>query len=322
MKKLLTALVSLGLVLSSASAHSADDGSDKNEIIVDGQQIQKRANDFVVEVTKKTSTDQYARFEGPLCAQIIGYDRVQAETILARMNSVAEASGIGVGKAKCEPNVVVVLTDEPDALLNLMARRGKASFIRIPYSNAKKQEQAKRPVRWWHNVGLSDSSGRRLNSASMGVVSDSLTNEFTSGGSSGRPEKSGAGMVSSTNSLIVKSTAASIQIGFVLVNTKLTEAVPLPSLADFISFVSMSQIKPDYETVEIDTILNLFAAPPNSETVSLSQWDLAYLQALKDAPANRTAMMQRSTMARAMRDDMENTAPVDPIANPAAPLPQ
>lgn len=282
--------------------------SDNASIIVDGQQIKKQASDFVRAITRKTSTDQYAQFSEPLCPQVIGYERMQVETFLSHLQTLAEKSNIPVEESGCKPNVVVVLAPDPDALLQRMKKKGSARFIRMPYSPEEQARQAAMPIRWWHDVTLADASGRRLNASSMALASTGAANEFTTSGSgAGRAERSGAGMVSSSNSLILKSTAATINASFVLVNMNAVKGYPLASVADYAAFVALAQINPKTDFTGMPSILSLFAAAPDSmaEPPRLSEWDFSYIRALTDAPRNGSASRQRSNMALHMQTTLQ-----------------
>jgi hypothetical protein len=295
------------------------------EIIVDGQKIQKQANEFVRAITRETSTDQYAQFNDPICAQVIGYQRAEVELFLSRVNALAEKSGIDIDKPKCKPNVVIVLAPDAGALLNVMKKQGAARFIKHPYSKAEQEKQAALPVRWWHNIALADASGRRLSQATTSIASSGASDEFTTSGSGGgRAERSGAGTVSSANSLIAKSTAASISTVFVVVNMELIKGYDLNSVADYSSFVALSQIKLGATNPNADTILNLFSSPPDpsASAMTLSEWDLAYVSALGRAPPNLAASRQRGSMARNMRKAIEAAPQIDASTTPEAPAPQ
>jgi hypothetical protein len=312
------------LMVSATALAQADAGPEANQaIIVDGRQIQKQANDFVKAITRETSTDQYAQFTAPLCPQVIGYQKAEVELVLSRLNVVAQQTGIEIDKPKCQPNVVIVLAPDANELLAMMKKRGVAQFVRHPYSDKERRRQSEMPVRWWHNISLADSSGRRLSSASASIASSGASDQFTTSGSGGgRAERSGAGLVSSTNSLILKATAPTISTAFVVVNMELVKGYDLSSVADYSAFVALSQISLGVSNVNAETILNLFDSPPvpTDPPMELSQWDLAYLGALKDAPANRAASQQRGSMARSMRKEIEALETIN--TSPEAPAPQ
>jgi hypothetical protein len=68
-------------------------------------------------------------------------------------------------------------------------------------------------------------------------------------------------------------------------------------------FAALTQVKPNADFGGMDTILNLFAAPPDPAVTApgLSNWDIAYIEALKNAPRNMPANFQPTNMARKMR---------------------
>jgi hypothetical protein len=314
---------------SHAGAQTAEPPPAKAEtaIIVDGRKIQKQASDFVRAITRETSTDQYAQFNAPVCAQVIGYQRAEVETFLTRINLLVQAAGLEIDQPKCKPNIIIVLAPDASALLARMKEEGAARFIKHPYAEAERQKQAAMPVRWWHNISLADASGRRLSSQATNLASAGASDEFTtSGAGGGRAERGGAGTVSSANSLIAKSTAASISTVFVVVNMKLVKGYNLNAVADYSAFVALSQITLGATNPGANTILNLFETPPDAAqpAAALSEWDIAYLSALKKAPRNMSASRQRVSMARNMQKDIEAkvAAQDEPNTSPEAPLPQ
>jgi hypothetical protein len=320
----------LTLVMAShavAQAPTAKASSTEPAIIVNGQQIKKQAHDFVRAITRETSTDQYAQFSALLCAQVIGYQREQVETFLTRLNLLAETAGLEIDKPKCKPNVVITLAPDANGLLAAMKKKGAARFIKHPYAKAEQQRQAAMPVRWWHDISLADASGRRLSSSAVSLAAGGASDEFTTSGSGGgRAERSGAGLISNSNSLIAKSTAASISTVFVLVDMELIKGYDLASVADYSAFVALSQITFGATNPGANTILNLFQTPPDPtrSAMALSEWDLAYVSALGQAPPNMSSSRQRVSMARNMQKTIEAGMAPEYGANttPEAPAPQ
>ena len=89
------------------------------------------------------------------------------------------------------------------------------------------------------------------------------------------------------------------------------DGLDLRQIADYAAMVAFSQVDPDADTQDYDSILSLFGRPQT--TPHLTEWDMTYLKALYKAELNQSAANQQAgeiqgLMARAQKRAQE-TAP-------------
>ena len=118
------------LILASATMSPPPDAplppGEQNAIVVQGQRASERQiRNFIRELTPAPPRGQLGRFESPMCPAAAGLSPVQDEQVKDRLRRVADAAGMAVAKAKCHPNVIVIVTRDKNALLKRMgSKRG------------------------------------------------------------------------------------------------------------------------------------------------------------------------------------------------------
>jgi hypothetical protein len=88
--------------------------------------IERQTQSFVrsYAAAPNPDVDQIGRWRVPVCAEVWGLPQAdQAAKIKARIESMAEALGLPAPRAGCKVDVEVVFTDEPQSMMNVIARR-------------------------------------------------------------------------------------------------------------------------------------------------------------------------------------------------------
>jgi len=188
-----------------------------------------------------------------LCPLVSGVTRQQGNQILDHVLAIAHESGVPLGGEKCVPNLYILLTTDPEQLLEGMQKRNTAfTFgcgIKDPFTQPSLIEDfihTPRIVRTWYNTlptypGWSakrECAYRRLN---------------------GLPP---------TNLLTA----------FVVIDTTRLPGIAPEQLADYIAMVSLVPVNPDGPVREGETILRLFDGPPGSAPTGITVWDRALLK--------------------------------------------
>src|ERR1700752_1282278 len=92
-------------------------------IVVQGQRTrEKQIRNFIRELTPAPPRGQLGRFESPVCPATVGLGRGQNGQVSARPPRGADASGMEVAKAKCHPNVIVIVTGDKAALVKALLK--------------------------------------------------------------------------------------------------------------------------------------------------------------------------------------------------------
>lgn len=271
------ALLLAGLGVASPSL--AQDGGDAvpetrvDDIVVDGRPLEVVAEEFVREVSAPPRGRGIARWTGPICIGVVNFRTEAAHLIIDRMSATAEGLGLELGEPGCEANLIIVGADDADGLAQEMVRRQRSSFFRFGYTRSNRGsadlaefQTTDAPVRWWH--------------LSLPVYAGTDTPAIRLPGENyapwpcrfrGAPGRDGIGrrcnLVSDKLFRLI-----------VIVDVAALPEMSFQQLGDYLTMIGLAQIDPDGDWARHDTILNIMASP---ETVSgLTDWDLAYLQAL------------------------------------------
>src|SRR5690348_12827289 len=113
---LLLASLSLCAPTIAAAQVSAPDSSN---IVVEGVKDRaKRISNFVKDLTPSDlSYNQLSRWEVPVCPAVFGLAPQQRSFVVTRMRSIAQAAGVPLAGARCDPDVIVIVTSNKAALL-------------------------------------------------------------------------------------------------------------------------------------------------------------------------------------------------------------
>src|SRR6185295_17931557 len=67
--------------------------------------------------------DTLIRWREPLCPLVGGLPSEQGEYMLQRLTLIARTSGVKLAPGRCTPNFYIVVTGDPEALLNVWRKR-------------------------------------------------------------------------------------------------------------------------------------------------------------------------------------------------------
>lgn len=271
------------------------------DVVVEGRRLEELTREFVDEVSAPASRRGLARWRGTVCVGVANIRNDVAQAVVDRVSQVAMEYGLSPGDPGCRPNVLVVFTDDGQALSTGMVERRRQIFRigvgGLDRGNAALRDfqNSERPVRWWHvsvpTNAYTGEVGIRLpgESAPM-VVGEGLVNK-------------GRHVRDDLNKVIV------------VVDMYQIENLPLPQLADYIAMVSLAQVDPDGDTSGYATILNLFDDPEGRQ--GLTGWDRAYLDALYGGPSER---IRNSDQTRELLRNLRRT-PAPDAASGEVPAP-
>jgi hypothetical protein len=125
------------------------------EVIVKGTrpEVEKRVNTFVKGVTHRGyAVESLVRWNKPICPLVAGIPAAQGEFILRGISQAARDAGAELDDEKCKPNFHVVLTPEPDQLLDLWRKRAPKLYGKTPPAQVRRILGKPRPIRVWYNV--------------------------------------------------------------------------------------------------------------------------------------------------------------------------
>lgn len=94
------------------------------------EQVAREVRAYVDAITIQNPDDALARWQVPVCPAVAGLPFDAGKFVFERVSSIANDAGIPLGKPDCRPNLLIVLTREPEALLRSWLRMNPRLFSR------------------------------------------------------------------------------------------------------------------------------------------------------------------------------------------------
>jgi hypothetical protein len=238
--------------------------------------VVQQVNQFVSAIVVKRSDQSLANWEReiPICPLVAGLPRSDGEYMLSRLSQIAASAGAPLAPQHCKPNLYVVVTSEPDALLKAWNMRDVNLFDSGDDHGGGEIRQfldAKLPIRAWYNAEIYDADGKPLRE---------------SGGAGCGLDAASAGAL---NGLRMNCSASATRIRFndvrnlssviVLVDATSAKGVSFGQLAAYVGMVGLAEIKISPAVSSTPSILQLFSDIVPAPT-GLTEWDEAFLKGL------------------------------------------
>ena len=297
MKRWLTAL---GLALLAAAPAAAQEAPPEADIVVTADRLQEVVRSFVGDISATpNSEDRLARWDRRICPGLIGIrDRAQAQYMVDRISQRAFEVGLEAGEPGCQANVLIFVTQNSGELARVIADQYRVYVGYNAHEGAVTQGhealtrfvESDQPVRWWHVSQTVSANGQ--------VLGESQTQMSRSGGFRG------AQVVRQSDSGRLRgSTRQDFNRVIIIVDANRAAGKQFSALADYVAMAALAQLEPGADTSRYATVLNLFA--PDNATSAMTEWDIAYLHGLYDAPrAARNARQQEGAISRTMREGL------------------
>jgi hypothetical protein len=244
-----------------------------DDVEVSGRRLRDEVGRFVEEVAAPPPGRGLARWNGALCIGTVNVEQRVARPLIDHVAAVALSYGLGIREPGCQPNVVVLFTDDGPGLASAIVTAEPKAF-RAKWSSQLDHgdreldvfQNAETPVRWWHiSFPVIGATGQRA----IRMPGDD-NNIYVPG--EGRVNK-GRPIADRLNKVII------------VVDLAKVENILLPELGDYLAMVALAQVDPNGDTSRHDTVLNLFSRPGSVH--GLSGWDRAYLTSLYGAYPER-----------------------------------
>ena len=273
----------------------------------------KKVESFVKQVTALSPGVQMARWDRSVCTGVLGLPDQHAQFMNDRIAANAVAVGLETGKPGCKANVLILVTPDAEAFTRDIVKTHPRVFN--PYDAGhtrgpkalKAFVETQAPVRWWHLTQTKGYGGFEVSESNL-----------SASGSHGmdRPTVEVWGK-SPLHSGVVEVFGGIL----IVVDAKRAQGVSYQALCDYISMVALAQINPDVDSPSLPSILTLFRDRDDGKPLptGLTAWDLGYLKALYDVPAD----VERATRERdSIAEKMKKETPEPPPASSPAPKPQ
>jgi len=285
-------------------AAQAQPAQPTESVTVTGARSRQVLDQFVQSFAAPTRmTGKLARWEDGVCPVTVGLAPKFANFVTQHVKAIAAQVGAPVnGNGDCKPNIEIVFTTAPQALLDTI-RKKMPMYLGYADNSAQKDALAKigHPIQAWYTTASRDLRGNvNVDGAkSSGVTMrvqlppppDNAFMEFTPSGSAGAVTGSrlGDGIHSSLYHVII-----------VADPNKLVDH-EVGTLADYIALLALTQISSLDTCQQLPSIVNLLASNCDRKPPALTDSDLGYLRGLYKMGADRTARTQQDEIAYQMQ---------------------
>lgn len=238
------------------------------------QALRVKVDHFVTSViARPMSSESLMRWNKPVCPLVAGMPREMGEFVLARISQAARAAGAPLAGTHCQPNLFVLVTAHPNAVLKRWLAR--APHVNTPHGLALVKEftHSSQPVRVWYD------SEPGCNGPVHHSISPAELNSLIVGG----PARSGTELGTvhcgdGVDTQITYTDLRAISYALIVVAAKDIDHVTIGQIADYVGLVGLAEIRPDSEGAGAPTILRLFHEPDPPQ--GLTPWDRALLYSL------------------------------------------
>ena len=303
----------LAFALATASASPAQGApalrSPSDEIVVEGHDDRQRASDYIDKVLPSKFTEQFGRYDDPICPKAIGLVDPLANEVASRIGQVAKAANLDVAKGSCTPNLIVIAAADKKAMVETL-RQSHAGYLRgVGQDELKRLSNSPRPFISWQVTDMigadgfpapgGDSMPRGGNEAYSQSEGFFLSADY--------PRLKTTVSPSRTRAQVKPRVLASV----VIVETGALANVSTRQLADFALVRAMIPTEQRESDAPASSILGLFdrgtAAVDGPQSVTW--WDLAFLKSMASTRSDHYANVQRNEMEHQMVKEVEK-API------------
>lgn len=260
-------------------------------------------------------TGQYMRDDiGPVCPVTLGLPQSFDDFVTARVVQVAASVGAKTdATGTCKPNIEILFTDEPEAVVKSLSDRTRGAILGMHYVHETPRLLAvTHPIQGWYVTGT------RVIDDSISPVS-TVDPDGTTRSTSGRlprldnlyrvgPERVSLG------TRIPGRRISSIVNVLIVADIRQVGGREVGSVADYISMLALSEPGSLDECNEMPSILDLMSSACGSRPKpdKLTDSDIAYLKGLYAADLGATTnSVQKESIQNGMEDELGGRSETD-----------
>jgi hypothetical protein len=252
------------------------------------RQLKSQISEFVSRLVVSYRNDSLERWDTPICPLVAGLPSERGEFILARVSQIASDSHAPLAGEHCKPNLFVMVTDNPDLLLEKWSQRDRGLLNTCNgMGYIKAFLHSRQPVRVYYNGKFHSSEGIGQDPSALDLVGLSLDFHFggcTSGGAE-------------LGTRLRYSDVQELTSVIIVVDSRRTTDLNIGQLADYVAMVGLAQVRADADSGEAPSILSLFGKP-DPRPQGLSPWDQSFLHSLYTT--NQSSVLQVSMIKTSM----------------------
>jgi beta-lactamase regulating signal transducer with metallopeptidase domain len=280
-------------------AEPRDDAVDNVIVTAPRLRPEKALDNFIIAHARQASpiAGKIARWKDGICPLTVGLSPQLNQYVNQRIIRVAMTAGAPLAQAEpCRPNLLVLATAEPQALLDEMRakRPGLLGFHYRP--RAEKLATMRLAVQAWYGTATEDFRGRLYPDSPRMALGFEGTYALPTGGllpdgMSVTGNRTGDGLRSNFTSAII------------IVDTTKIAGQEIGPISDYIAMLALSQGQYYDVCQDIPTITNLMApgCGPEMKPAALTDIDVTYLRGLYRMSAGLSYIGQRGSIAFNMK---------------------
>ncbi len=230
------------------------------------REIKRQITKFVSGGVVTYFNDSLERWNQPICPLVAGLASKPAEFIRARVSQVARGSHAPLGAEHCNPNLVVVVTNDPDLLIEKWYKRFPGLFNTCNGLGPVKQFlHSRQPVRVFYNAKFASAGGPSAGDLILEGVNTPIPSDCLS--------------TTTVGTYLHRGRVHELTSVIIVVDGRQTTMINMGQLADYIAMIGLAQIRVQANTGTAPSILHLFQGS-DPQPLGLSPWDEAFLHSL------------------------------------------
>jgi len=280
----------IGLALLQSGPAQASAAPDS--IVVEGQRLHSQVGDFVEKLTAQVKDDQLGRFVEEICPSVSGLSNDLAQDVMGRIRRVTIAVGARVAKAKCRPNLVLLVVHDKQSAIRQLRAGYPQIFGDMAVADIHKLVETSGPTVAWQSSSRLGADGMPLGMVRLNPEDGSnLSVPLVRGG-----------FLSRANMQIIQQ----FNVSLVVVEARALDQVDTRQLADYAVMRTLAAT-PGAADLPAPSILSLFkpGVSPLEAPESVTWWDYAFLKALYRSSNRREASAQRSQVRKMMNEELK-----------------
>jgi len=262
------------------------------------EMIDKFAKTFM---TPTKLTEKIARWDIGICPVAVGQSAQSISFVTARVKAIAAAAGAPVSdSASCKPNIEIVFTSAPQDLLDNI-RKNDPDYLGYAESSSQREKLATvaHPIQAWYETETVDLRGTRRVDSGRRLGTGSVMSNFT------RMNRDpidlpDATYARTTGNHINDGTHSAFHHVIIAVDTKKLAGQNFIALADYIALLALAQLDSLDACQKLPSVVNMTAPDCDHRVDGMTQYDLAYLQALYGISADKSLIFQQGDITGRM----------------------
>jgi hypothetical protein len=298
------------------SPPSAETQGKPETVVVTGhkpqQEIDAIVSQFVdLHAAPNRKTGQYMRDDiGPVCPMTLGLPDAFDAFVTARVVQVAASVGAKTdATGKCKPNIEILFTDRPEAVVKSLAERTRGAILGMHFVHeTPRLLEVTHPIQGWYITAtrLDDNAITPVTSTGMDGTTKGAADDTTPLPDSGyysAPDRVGLG------SRIPGRRISSITNVLIVADIRKVGGSEIGPVADYITMLALSKPRSLDDCNELPSILDLMSSDCGSrpKPEKLTDSDIAYLKGLYAADLGATTnSMQKVSIQNGMENELED----------------